>query len=256
MNTRSFLILLLFAINLPLKSVNADGQWETLKNCKLLDNEYFDGDSFHVKTEKGEFIFRLYFADTPESDDSELKRVEDQAKHFGISAEKAIKAGEEAKAFTKKKLCKPFVVKTKWAKAMGRSKMQRFYALVELDNKDYAEMLVEEGLARAFGEAPDNLPNGKDGQSFAKSLLGKEKSAKSRGAGAWKYSNTTGTKPVVNLPSGFRPAPLLPQQNPIEKSSASPAPRKPLSFEQKQMLEAQLRMGQITEQEYRQKLGQ
>jgi hypothetical protein len=42
-------------------------EWQTLRNCRLVPNEWNDGDSFHVSHQGQEYIFRLYFADAPES---------------------------------------------------------------------------------------------------------------------------------------------------------------------------------------------
>jgi len=41
-------------------------KWETLVDCKLKNNSFNDGDSFHVSHKGKEYIFRLYFVDTPE----------------------------------------------------------------------------------------------------------------------------------------------------------------------------------------------
>ena len=34
-------------------------EWQTLRNCRLMENESNDGDSFHVKADGKERIFRL-----------------------------------------------------------------------------------------------------------------------------------------------------------------------------------------------------
>lgn len=49
-----------------LNSTFAD-KWVTVKNCRLLENASNDGDSFHVKADGEEYLFRLYHVDTPES---------------------------------------------------------------------------------------------------------------------------------------------------------------------------------------------
>ena len=43
-------------------------EWETIRGCRLIENESNDGDSFHVEADGEEKIFRLYFVDTPESE--------------------------------------------------------------------------------------------------------------------------------------------------------------------------------------------
>ena len=59
-----------------------------LKGCTLLTNQSNDGDSFHVRTPDGkEHIFRLYFVDTPEAENSFPDRVAEQAQYFGIGSD-------------------------------------------------------------------------------------------------------------------------------------------------------------------------
>ena len=111
----------LFAVALALTlfgSAFAD-EWVTLKNCRLLENASNDGDSFHVKADGEEYLFRLYHVDTPESeiDSAVADRVAEQAEHFGLSQEQSLRGGERAKDFTKKALSKPFSVVTRWQKA-------------------------------------------------------------------------------------------------------------------------------------------
>jgi hypothetical protein len=44
------------------------GEWITLENCQFLPDKYHDADSFHVRWQKEEYTFRLYFVDAPETD--------------------------------------------------------------------------------------------------------------------------------------------------------------------------------------------
>jgi endonuclease YncB( thermonuclease family) len=114
--------------------------------------------------------------DTPESeiDSAVADRVAEQAEHFGLSQEQSLRGGERAKDFTKKALSKPFSVVTRWQKAMGRSKLQRYYAVILVGgNDDLAEMLVKAGFARAHGQVVD-APKGKTMAEYARM----EKSAK------------------------------------------------------------------------------
>ena len=57
-------------------------EWQTIRNCRLIENESNDGDSFHVKADGEERIFRLYFVDTPEAESGGYVegRVGEQAK--------------------------------------------------------------------------------------------------------------------------------------------------------------------------------
>ena len=140
------------------------GDWELLKDCRLIDNKSNDGDSFHVRASNGEeLLFRLYHVDCPESESDSVvaDRITKQAEHFGITETQSLRGGVMAKDFTKKALSQPFVVVTRFQKAMGRSKLQRYYAVVLVGGKtDLAEMLVRAGLARAFGQVVD-APKGK-----------------------------------------------------------------------------------------------
>ena len=67
--------------------------WQTLRNCRFMENKSNDGDSFHVKADGEERIFRLYFVDTPEADanDSRVQdRIAKQAAEFGISEKESV----------------------------------------------------------------------------------------------------------------------------------------------------------------------
>ena len=61
------------------------GEWETIRGCRLIENESNDGDSFHVKADGEERIFRLYFVDTPEAESGGYVkgRVGEHQKHGG-----------------------------------------------------------------------------------------------------------------------------------------------------------------------------
>ena len=47
--------------------VRADER-QTIRGCRLMENESNDGDSFHVKEDSEERVLCLYFADTPKAD--------------------------------------------------------------------------------------------------------------------------------------------------------------------------------------------
>lgn len=132
------------------------GEWETLKGCRLLPNESNDGDSFHVEHDGKEYIFRLYFADSPESSMQVAERVAQQADDFGVGEEAVLRAGKDAAQFTERALRGKFEVTTKFQNARGASKLPRSYAVVRTaDGKDLAMLLVEAGLARAHGVVAD-----------------------------------------------------------------------------------------------------
>ena len=135
--------------------------WIVLKNCRLISNPANDGDSFHASAGAREYIFRLYMVDAPETDEMNPARLVEQAKYFAISVPQAIEVGLAAKEFTRAKLSEPFTVFTRMSDAMGRSKLERFYAFVQTKDGDLGEELVRDGLARNYGfkAVPPGLRN-------------------------------------------------------------------------------------------------
>jgi competence ComEA-like helix-hairpin-helix protein len=135
--------------------------WIVLKNCRLILNPANDGDSFHVSAGAREYIFRLYMVDAPETDEMNPARLVEQAKYFAITVPQAIEVGLAAKEFTRAKLSEPFTVFTRMSDAMGRSKLERFYAFVQTKDGDLGEELVRNGLARNYGfkAVPPGLRN-------------------------------------------------------------------------------------------------
>ena len=135
--------------------------WVVLENCRLIMNPANDGDSFHASVGAKEYLFRLYLVDAPETDALTPGRLVEQSKYFEITVPQAIEVGEAAKAFTRGKLSQPFTVFTHMTDAMGRSKMQRFYAFVQTKDGDLGEQLVRNGLARNYGfkAVPPGLRN-------------------------------------------------------------------------------------------------
>jgi DNA uptake protein ComE-like DNA-binding protein len=151
------LMTLLLALATP--DSDARGRWVTLENCTLVPNPSNDGDSFHVRAGRKEYIFRLYFVDTPETDPTLAERVSEQARYFGITMAQTLQVGEVARRFSAEKLSRPFTVRTSMQDALGRSRKERFYAFVRIGQEDLAEELVRNGLARVHGSSgkPDGL---------------------------------------------------------------------------------------------------
>jgi len=173
--------------------------WQTIRNCRLIENESNDGDSFHVKADGEERIFRLYFVDTPEAESGGYVegRVAEQADEFGITEEESVEMGKKATAFTRAVLSRPFKVTTRGQNALGASQIKREYAFVETaDGEDLGEMLVSRGLARSFGQTA----SGPEGS--ASSLRTKydrlEARARREGVGAW--GGEAGAR-TIELPS-------------------------------------------------------
>lgn len=165
-------------------AAQADEPWQVLKDCRVIANESSDADSFHVKAGGKEFIFRLYFADAPETDESFPERVKEQAKYFGVTPEQTLQLGNYAKKFTREKLTRPFTVRTCMQDARGRSSMDRFYAFVETADGDLAELLVANGLARVYGSAATPVGLSSPEREWRK-LQRLEREAKAEKVGGW-----------------------------------------------------------------------
>ena len=146
---RGLLVPSLLALCLP--GARAAQDWQTYENCQLLPNDSNDGDSFHVRADGREYIFRLYFVDTPETANEFPARVNDQAKYFHISVPQTLQVGIEAERYTRQKLSQPFTVITCKQEARGQSRLPRYFAVVQVGKENLAEDLVANGLARVYG---------------------------------------------------------------------------------------------------------
>jgi len=161
------------------------GQWEVLENCELLSTESVDGDSFHVLHEGREYVFRLYFVDTPETDASLRDRIQDQAAYFGVGTEAVLRGGLLAARFTREQLSRePFTVVTRWQNAMGRSSLARFYGIVLVDGGRLEEELVRAGWARIYGLRA-NWPEDMRSATFINRLKNIELEAREQHRGMW-----------------------------------------------------------------------
>ena len=130
-------------------------------------------------------IFRLYFVDTPEEERVYADRIAEQAAYFGVSPDAAIEIGREASEFTKQALAKPFTIYTRWRRALGRSAIWRYYAIVvTAEGHDLNELLVSAGLARIYGTRTP-LPDGRDSRTYLAHLRELETEAKAAKRGAW-----------------------------------------------------------------------
>lgn len=156
--------------------------WQVLSDCRLLKREANDGDSFHVRHDGKEYIFRLYYVDAPETSLLFPDRVQEQSDYFRFSEQDALRVGLEAKRFTERVLAAaPFTVVTQWEDARGSSQLPRYYAFVVTDQGDLDELLTAEGLVRVYGmRVSDNLGGRK--QDTLKHL---ELAARKDGAGGW-----------------------------------------------------------------------
>lgn len=189
----------ILAILLALAAPSYADEWQTIRGCRLIENESNDGDSFHVNADGKERIFRLYFVDTPEAESGGYvtERVGEQAKEFGITREESVEMGKKAASFTRAVLSRPFKVVTRGQHAMGASRLQREYAFVETaDGEDLGEMLLSRGLARSFGEAA--APPGESEQRLRAKYDRLEAKARSEKLGAW---GDGAEVPTIALPS-------------------------------------------------------
>jgi competence protein ComEA len=158
--------------------------WIVLENCRLISNPANDGDSFHASSGAREYIFRLYMVDAPETDAMTPGRLIEQAKYFAITVPQAIEVGQAAKEFTRQKLSEPVTVFTHMSDAMGRSRLERFYAFVQTKDGDLGEQLVRNGLARNYGfkAVPPGLRNSR---SELEKLQQFEDQARQERIGGW-----------------------------------------------------------------------
>lgn len=170
-----------------LKLSSFDNTWTKLTDCRLIPHDSNDGDSFHVMAKDGKrYIFRIYCADTPESDMYPLveQRIREQEEYFGLGTRDVLRVGKDATAFTANALRRPFTVMTRFEDARGSSRQPRYYAFViTSDGADLSHLLVANGLARAYGMPvalnPSNNPN------VFRSLDALQSTARSRRLGAW-----------------------------------------------------------------------
>jgi endonuclease YncB( thermonuclease family) len=196
-------------------SVRAAEPWRTLKDCRLVPNPSNDGDSFHVHANGEEYVFRLYYVDTPETDLSFKDRVQEQANYFGLSIEDTLSLGQRAAVFTERQLrSHPFAVVTCWQDAQGRSRLERYYAFVVVDDKDLSEELVRQGLARVYGMKVTK-PDGTKTRAEEEKLLALEREAKEAHRGGWgKATDTPASESSSsNALPRIAPLPTVPLHN-------------------------------------------
>ena len=163
-------------------------EWATLADCRYVAHKNNDGDSFHVRCGADEFVLRLYFVDTPETNLTYGERTREQAAHFGASLDDTLKAGAKARELVRDTLNKPFTVLTRKAYAHGASKDSRYYGMVLVGangpGKGLDEILVLAGLARVKGVVV-NIPGGEKARAHAQRLQLLEEHAKQKRRGLW-----------------------------------------------------------------------
>lgn len=188
--------LLLLALARP-----AAAQWTTIRNARLEEKRFYDGDSFELFTRRSRRVYRLYFVDAPETDASFPDRVREQADYWRISPERVLELGEEARRFTREFLKDGATVYHRREDAGGRG--ERTYGMVEAGGRWLDEALVEAGLARVFGKGV-NLPDGTPEDRHWARLRAAERRAREARAGAWAQRPRPGDRfprPALPVPS-------------------------------------------------------
>ena len=183
----SWVLTLVFLVS----GLRAEDEWLTFENCEFVADAYFDGDSFSLKTRaKGAkraytYIFRLYGVDCPETSASqEPARVAEQSEWFRTGGNQVLEWGRVAAEYVAERLASgKITVHTKKAEARGQSKKSRYYAVVEVDGSDLALELVENGLARAFGQRVAFQRFSPE--AFMRQYERRERTARSQKAGIW-----------------------------------------------------------------------
>ncbi|MEM7144530.1 MAG: helix-hairpin-helix domain-containing protein [Verrucomicrobiota bacterium] len=196
MPPKHFIALALFtALLLTPVPASATDPLQSFPNCTLQPADWSDGDSFPVKFPDGRtFTIRLYGVDCMEmhieNDESNARRLRDQRRWFGIADIIVAKSiGEEAKVTLAKILTEPFTVHTAFADGRGDPRYKRVYGFVTTaDGKDLAELLVQKGLARAFGVVRSH-PTGTSAAEWREQLHDFELLAAKNDAGAWAHTD-------------------------------------------------------------------
>jgi competence ComEA-like helix-hairpin-helix protein len=187
----------------PVRGVfNAVTELHRYDGCELVPTDWADGDSFSVRLPDGkDYTIRLYGVDCLETsgeDDTDARRLRAQRRYFGIaefggnpkaSNNKAKEMGKAAKKRVSELLEGELTVHTAWADARGSVKFKRYYGFVRTaEGKDLAEVLVSEGLARAYGVYRLG-PQGESGADYKERLRDLELQAARRGVGIWKFTD-------------------------------------------------------------------
>ena len=228
---RQFAILVVLC-SLGSHPLAANEGWVTYDNCRLLPNLANDGDSFHVRADGREYIFRLYFVDTPETEANFPQRVAQQARYFAVTVPQVLQIGKEAERFTRAKLTRPFSIITRKQDARGESRLRRYFAFVEIDHADLAEELVAHGLARIYG-ATAQAPTTKEASTEEGKLRQLEAAARAQRRGGGRVGTATSAPHLSASASTDTPAPETDSfaaffHPPAPAPALSPTERKPV----------------------------
>jgi endonuclease YncB( thermonuclease family) len=186
-------------------------EWVTLNDCRYVDSENNDGDSFLVRCGDKQFTARLYFVDAPETNLRYGDRTREQSLHFGITLDETMNAGVRAAERVRALLQEPFVLQTVWSTGGGRGRDPRYNVLIQVGGKDLGEILISEGLARAKGVG-HSLPSGEKSREYMDRLATLEDEARAKQVGAWANASTTASPIATPAAADARviaPAPAL-----------------------------------------------
>ena len=225
----------LFALAVCPREAAAQKRWREYTDCTLIPHSGNDADSFHVRAgniKNRTYLFRLYFVDAPESDNSLPDRLQEQADYFGISdLNTVVRVGKEATKFAENLMKGGFKVYSRLADARGRSAKKRDYAMVLVGDKDLGLELVRNGYARIHGMATDisDLPEYKASEAlWWRRLRAAEAEAKRDKRGAWAYAGL----PASRSDALFAPRQVQEQEvvlaRPIYIYSTDPSNNQPL----------------------------
>lgn len=211
-------------------------------NCRYIDADWNDGDSFLVELPAGQrVVARLYEVDCLETsihDTTAARRLRAQRRYFGISnygenpresIEKAIELGEIATIYAREKLKEPFTIWTSHADARGGG--NRIYVFIETaEGKSLSELLVRAGLARAFGVYRQK-PNGTSQSEAIERMQDLELAAAAGRRGVWAYTDWDALpeerlaerSELEELRVAMRRAPLVTAETPVNINEADAA---------------------------------
>lgn len=149
-----------------------------------------DGDSFRVRHEEGTHVFRLYFVDTCEKNDSFPRRLDYQGEYFGgLSRPRVMQLGEDARRASLSWLRHDlFEVYTRHESVMSSDRlfaMIRFPELGGTEDEWLSQRLVRSGLARIYTQGTEP-PDGRTQKAFTEGLRTLEAAAQEERVGAWR----------------------------------------------------------------------
>lgn len=164
-------------------------EFEELEGCKYLSSSRNDGDSFITVHDGKNYVFRLYFIDTPETETTSgfmAERLADQAEYFSLPEEEVLELARIASEYTASKLVKGFKVYTRWERVFNSD---RYYAFISWEEGGEEKWLDEELTSCGFSRfktkgAPH--PQGKSVLDHKVALTVLEEQAKDNKRGGWK----------------------------------------------------------------------